>query len=207
MDQQIGHLLAHLKEVGLYDDALLVVTSDHGEEFQDHGGWTHGSTLYNELIRVPLIVKYPSTTAETSGRIDTPVSLVDLLPTAEDLLNARWPSDAFVGRSLLSTPHNTQARPLYAETSDKTSLRVAIHDRRKLIQKIDSDGHVIKEQVFDLDQDLREKQSLRPEEAFSESDLSSLRAWLAQSHASSPGSTAQLDEATLDELRSLGYVN
>ncbi len=58
-DAQVGRFLDFLVEQELYEDALIIVTSDHGEELGDHGGWWHGSTLYDEQIRVPLIVKYP----------------------------------------------------------------------------------------------------------------------------------------------------
>ncbi len=58
-DANLGVLLEFLRAEGLYDDALIIVTSDHGEELGDHGGWWHGTTLYDEQIRVPLVVKYP----------------------------------------------------------------------------------------------------------------------------------------------------
>ena len=55
----IAPLLKKLKDLGLYDNTLIILTSDHGEEFLDHGSWLHAHTLYNELIRVPLLIKYP----------------------------------------------------------------------------------------------------------------------------------------------------
>lgn len=58
-DVLLGRVVALLKEKGLYDRAMLAVLSDHGEEFHDHGSWEHGHTLYNELIKIPLVIKYP----------------------------------------------------------------------------------------------------------------------------------------------------
>ena len=58
-DDRIGRLMAALKDLGLYDDSLIVLTSDHGEEFWDHGGVDHGHSFYNELVSVPLIIKLP----------------------------------------------------------------------------------------------------------------------------------------------------
>jgi arylsulfatase A-like enzyme len=55
----VGNVVRFLKENGLYRDAMIVVLSDHGEEFYDHHSWEHGHTLYNELIKIPLLVKYP----------------------------------------------------------------------------------------------------------------------------------------------------
>jgi len=59
LDRYLGELFDGLKRLGLYDDTLIIVTGDHGEEFYDHGGWWHGQTLYDELIRVPLLLKLP----------------------------------------------------------------------------------------------------------------------------------------------------
>ena len=55
----LGNVVDFLKEKGIYEDAMLVVLSDHGEEFFDHHSWEHGHTLYNELIKIPLVIKYP----------------------------------------------------------------------------------------------------------------------------------------------------
>jgi arylsulfatase A-like enzyme len=59
VDQAVGELRRWLQDNNLYDDALIIFTSDHGEEFCDHGGWWHATSLYEELIHVPLIVKLP----------------------------------------------------------------------------------------------------------------------------------------------------
>ena len=73
-------LLRELKERGLYDRATIVFLSDHGEEFLDHGGWVHGHTLFDELVRVPLVVKYPAR-REAGRRVARQVQLLDVLPT------------------------------------------------------------------------------------------------------------------------------
>ena len=59
LDENFAKLLAKLRELGLYDDALIVLTADHGEEFHEHGGFWHGLTLYDEQIHVPLLIKWP----------------------------------------------------------------------------------------------------------------------------------------------------
>jgi hypothetical protein len=69
-----------LRQRGLYDGALVVFLSDHGEEFLEHGGWVHGHTLYDELVRVPLVVKYPGQ-RDAGRRVARQVQLVDVLPT------------------------------------------------------------------------------------------------------------------------------
>jgi len=60
MDTEIGKFLDWLKSEGLYDNTTIILTSDHGEEFLEHGGWWHGTTLYDEQLHVPLIVKLPN---------------------------------------------------------------------------------------------------------------------------------------------------
>ena len=79
-DHHFGQLIAALKERGLYDDMTIVITSDHGEEFMDHGGYWHGTTLYDEQVHVPLLVKLPG--GQRAGqRIAHWVESVDIMPT------------------------------------------------------------------------------------------------------------------------------
>jgi arylsulfatase A-like enzyme len=79
-DQEFGRFLSELKKRGLYDRALIVFMADHGEEFEDHGKWLHGRSVFDELVRVPLIVKFPSQ-KDGGRRIEQQVQTVDLLPT------------------------------------------------------------------------------------------------------------------------------
>lgn len=87
MDREIGRLLDDLKEKGLYGgpNDWLIITSDHGEEFFEHLQWGHGQNLYNEVIRVPLIVLGPN--VPEGQVIQTPVSLVDILPTLTEIVD------------------------------------------------------------------------------------------------------------------------
>jgi arylsulfatase A-like enzyme len=79
-DQEFGRFVRALRERGLYDRATIVFLADHGEELLDHGGWEHGHALYDELVRVPLVVKYPR--GRLAGRRGArQVQLVDVLPT------------------------------------------------------------------------------------------------------------------------------
>jgi arylsulfatase A-like enzyme len=83
-DDQLAQLVQALRESGLLDSSILIVLSDHGEEFYEHGQWQHDQ-LYEECLRVPLIVRLPG--GYGGGRqIDTPVALIDVLPTLLELL-------------------------------------------------------------------------------------------------------------------------
>jgi arylsulfatase A-like enzyme len=80
-DQEFGRFVRELRARGLYDRALIVFTADHGEEFLDHGQWTHGKSVFDELVHVPLVVKFPG--REGAGtRVAQQVQLVDIVPTA-----------------------------------------------------------------------------------------------------------------------------
>jgi len=84
----IGRLLAALKELGLYERSMIIVTSDHGEEFYEHQSWGHGQDLYEESLRVPLIIKFPDG-SPSAKRIRQPVRLIDIFPTIVDFLKLK----------------------------------------------------------------------------------------------------------------------
>jgi hypothetical protein len=74
-DRSFGILCRKLKWQGLFDDALIVLLADHGEEFLDHGGWEHGRSLYDEMLRVPLVFKWPG---QRKAAAESPAQLVDI---------------------------------------------------------------------------------------------------------------------------------
>ncbi len=94
-DREVGRLLDYI-ESKLARDTIIVFTADHGEEFKDHGGHYHGSTLFEEQVRVPLLIKVPGA---RPGRIKAPVSLVDIAPTVLKLLGVEPPTH-MVGQDL-----------------------------------------------------------------------------------------------------------
>jgi arylsulfatase A-like enzyme len=97
-DEQIGMVLDALRDLDLEDSTLVVFTSDHGEEFLDHGGFEHGHTLYAELTRVPLILRLPGVIEPR--RIAAIARHLDLAPTLCELTGIEPPA-GFAGRSLL----------------------------------------------------------------------------------------------------------
>lgn len=99
-DDEMGRLFASLRAENLLDPALILIHSDHGEEFLEHGGWQHGHSLYSEMVHVPLIVRLPGG-AGAGARIAEPVELVDLVPTVLDVLGAEVrPNVPWRGQSL-----------------------------------------------------------------------------------------------------------
>jgi arylsulfatase A-like enzyme len=78
-DHCLGAFVERLKRLGVYDKTLLVMTADHGEEFYDHKSWGHGHTVYQELLSVPLIVRYPGSIKPQHVR--ETASTIDVAPT------------------------------------------------------------------------------------------------------------------------------
>lgn len=84
-DHQFGKFIEYLKLKNIYNRSLIVFFSDHGEEFFDHKGWGHGHSLYNELIKIPLLIKFPDN-IHNGTRVKTNTCIVDLFPTLFDYL-------------------------------------------------------------------------------------------------------------------------
>lgn len=109
-DRYLGELFDRLKAQGLYDRSVIAVTADHGEEFHEHGGWWHGTTLYEEALHVPLIIKRPSEPLAGTVRTDLARSL-DIAPTLVAAAAAK-PAATYQGIDLFT---GTVTEPILAE--------------------------------------------------------------------------------------------
>jgi arylsulfatase A-like enzyme len=107
-DAAVGDLIAGLEERGLRKNTLIVFLSDHGEEFFDHGGFEHGHTLYNELLRVPLVFSLPGV-VPGGACVGTQVRLLDVMPTILDLAGVE-PESRLEGVSLRSLMHGRKVQ-------------------------------------------------------------------------------------------------
>ncbi len=118
-DAQVGRLLAALRDEEALDRTVVVATADHGEALGEHGESTHGYFLYRSTVRVPLAVRYPSR-VPAGTRVETPVDLTDVMPTALRLLGLSPGSLPLDGAALLPLPGDARgegASPVqYAET-------------------------------------------------------------------------------------------
>ena len=83
-DYRFGQFISFLKRQKIYRDSLIILLSDHGDEFFDHGGWEHGHSLYNELIKIPLLVKFPGN-RDAGREVNSLASITDILPTIMDI--------------------------------------------------------------------------------------------------------------------------
>ena len=208
-DASFGALVADLRERGLWGDLVVVVLADHGEEFYDHGGWTHGKTLYTEMLDTPLVLKMPG--IEGGRREAGIVQHVDLMPTLLELVGADIPG-GLQGRSflpLLTRPEDTWTARGVAHLDLRGRRGTSLLDPSwKLIQYVDGD-HEGYPELYDRRRDRGEKNNLAPERPELARFLASLR------EAEEKRAGAGLGAAAVDparqaeieaELRALGYI-
>ncbi|MEO8218169.1 MAG: sulfatase-like hydrolase/transferase [Acidobacteriota bacterium] len=148
-DAIVGEFLDHLRRIGVYDRALIVIMSDHGEGLYDHGEPEHGIFLYREVIHVPLFLKLPGQ-LRGGSKIENPVGLVDIFPTITTLLGVVAPS-GLAGRSLLDPAPPQPDRRLYSETLYPrihlgwSELRSLVDSRFQFIQAPRAELYAIRE--------------------------------------------------------------
>lgn len=204
VDEQLGRFRQALADRGLLDGSLVLLTSDHGEEFFEHGGFEHGHALWQELVHVPLVAWGPGVVA---GRDPSPASIVDLAPTVLEFAGlAPVPSTAGVTLwPSLSASGELPERTLYAEQNlYGTELKAAIRWPFKLIVSVESGGRFL----FDLEANPEERFVDLPEQQErAQSMLGELSRRVGEDLAAREGdSPVALDEETLEKLRSMGYV-
>ncbi len=101
VDQELGRLLDFLRASGQYDDTLIVVAGDHGEAFGEHGDYVHGHLAYEEVMHVPLLIKFPAGMAVPGGAMDALAQLTDIAPTVLHALGLGHLASDMQGVSLL----------------------------------------------------------------------------------------------------------
>jgi len=153
-DEFFGRFLAKLEALGLDENTIVVVTSDHGEEFQEHGSWGHGHSVYQELLGVPLLFRWPGA-IPADLRVDPVVSTMDIGPTVLEATGVPIPSD-FEGRSLLGFMRGDWPPAPYVAFSDFLDHRRVIRggDWKLIIR-----GNLT-QVIFDLGNDYWEQTEL-----------------------------------------------
>jgi arylsulfatase A-like enzyme/uncharacterized protein HemY len=203
-DEIVGRMVRFLKSHQLYDQATIILVSDHGMGLGDHGEWTHGLFVYEEALRVPLIIKAPGGRG-AGRRVDAVVQHIDLVPTILDLAKAPVPRN-LGGRSLVPVIDDSRALPprfVYSE-SLYARYRFGWGDLTSL-----TDGRLRfisapREELYDLALDPDERSNVvddRPEEA------ADLRAALVSLEATSElPEPAPVSVEDRQRLEALGYV-
>jgi arylsulfatase A-like enzyme/Flp pilus assembly protein TadD len=192
-DEIVGEFIASLKQQGIYDDALIIFLSDHGEGLGDHGEEEHGIFLYQETIRVPLIVKLPGNERANSASA-APVGLTDVFATV-----ARTVGAEASGISLFDPP---QPRRIYAE-----SLYPRIHlgwsELRSLVDETHQYIEAPKPELYDLASDPAEKSNIL---ASQRRVYAALRKEL-DALPRGESTTGKIDPEEAKKLAALGYLS
>ncbi len=205
-DRAFGELLDELEIRGLGDDTAVVHVSDHGEEFAEHGRWEHGLSLYEEVLRVPLVMRLPGVAPR---RVEAPAQHVDVLPTLLGYLGIEAPPTD--GRDLLSAGRRGDPPPDVYSHLDVDGHRAAavIRGRYKLVlPRSPSQG--TDPMLFDLDVDPGELEDLaadRPDVVERMLVLLAERNLAAAVESAEEIEDDQLDEDARRRLRALGYVD
>ena len=227
-DQWLGQLIKKLREKDLYDNTIIIFTSDHGEEFGDHGQTdfydSHGHSLYEEMLKVPLIIKLPY--QQYAGtRISKLSRLIDIMPTVLDLLSITPSENEMQGISLVPLwmkniflPPQTAYSEALAFQEEKKSLRT---DRYKLIISIDSNSvseygrkYIPKELVirefYDILEDPNEKNNLLnlPQNKGIVEMADEFEKNIRKHISGQTGRVEeiQLDKTVIEKLKGLGYI-
>jgi arylsulfatase A-like enzyme len=206
-DHHFWRLIAELKQRGLYESTLIILVSDHGEEFFDHGWWKHGKTLYEEQLAVPLIVRYPNGVG-AGTRVDQIAQHIDIYPTVLETAGIEVP-EALSGRSLTPSRSNAQAAPVEAVAYlnlDSILAESLTTDEGKLILH-HNDNLVLGRRLHDLATDRKEQSNLWSQRPILTGYLlSALRAYKLAHQERFSSERVALDEEIEERLKALGYM-
>ena len=226
LDDHLGKLFTRLKELNLYNNSMIILTSDHGEFFGEHDMWTHGYELYQEVLKVPLIIKYPASFPK-QGEYSKRVSLVDIMPTLLNFLGLPLSRecqgrDLFKGRSRvmaeiyrgtysgiydLFIDRYVKDRRFRKEGRLARQLKALYLDNYKYIKEYPGTAKS-RDELYNIEKDPAEVYNLidtRPEKA-KEMEVK-LTGWLnIDAPPTAAPQPAKFDKATEEGLRNLGYL-
>ncbi len=188
LDGYLQRLFDTMRSSGVYDRSIVAVTADHGEEFREHGGWWHGTALYDEQVHVPLIIKRAHE-AEPGRRRSDAARSIDIGPTLVAAAGLPIP-DAFQGIDLFQ---GTVAEPLLAEEDLEGNRLTSIRsgEWKLIIANADNPRGLPPTELFNLGDDPSERSNLaaRDNERVSEllAQLDQMRARIASHHGGAVG--------------------
>jgi arylsulfatase len=223
-DQELGRFLDELEARGLYDDAFIIVTADHGEAFYEHGNWQHGWTLYDEIVHVPLVIKWPG--GAFGGRIGAQVSQTDIFATVLHAAGVSPPHNRAMDLALFSGGAEPEGSRRYAYSEFASNpapgelpiKHVAIRSGTlKYIATFRTDDEAelslverLAEELYDLERDPEELHNLVDEQPSTvEGFRNGLSAYLDEARVFRDwrqGEAVIEDDAIREHLRSLGYI-
>jgi len=209
IDAYLGKLFACLKERDLYDHSLIIVTSDHGESFGEHGMVDHGNAPYEEEVHVPLIIRYPG--GRMNGSKAEATSLANIMPTVLDYLQIEHPDPTWLARVPKRNRVMAEVRPFKDRFGRSqggwVSRALYENEGMKVITQSVVTGQA---ELYDLSTDPCETRDLASQKrGLVERATNWLEVWYAEVVSRRPDhdETAQLSQGLVQKLRSIGYVN
>ncbi len=197
-DDMARKIISHLEKSGIAEEAVIAVTSDHGEAFNQHGRLFHNTTVFDEMVHIPFIIRFPSKYGIEPRRIDTQASLADMAPTLCRLFNLDI-SPAYLGRDLcpLILGGNIPYQPVYMENAHRTrGMRGCGY---KFIETREMPS------LFDLIKDPDEKMNVYTGYPVTRTYFQRLMAVYKSSNGRIPAS-GDIPQSVLDKLKTLGYI-
>ncbi len=214
LDYHLGALFDGLKERGLYDNTVIVFVSDHGEEFYDHGGWWHGMTLYEEQLRVPLLIKLPDGLHGGVANYDI-ARLVDIAPTMLHFASVSG-GEEMSGQTLYDLAGvftNATITYSFAENDFEGNLQQAVRslDAALILANEDNPRGVAPVEFYDMRDDPGQQENLAdaPEYADVMAQLKEVidRYWqMILENAPEPTDADAIDPYLQQQLEALGYL-
>ncbi|MDY7038032.1 MAG: sulfatase, partial [Thermodesulfobacteriota bacterium] len=210
IDFHLGKLIERLKDLGLYENTLIIITSDHGEVFGERNLFNHGVSVYQDQVYIPLLIKYPNDSQRCV--VDELVSVVDLMPTILDVLGDKIPKN-LPGKSLLKLGMGN-LRSLISETFPAGRL-IDFHPRFDRVERAIFLGKYKfisstagKKELYSLTKDPSEKKNIYQSDDVLSLELERrLARWLETTVAETDLSAkGKPDKETLDRLKTLGYI-
>jgi arylsulfatase A-like enzyme len=204
-NHHLRKLIEHSEGLGFLDNSIVIFVSDHGEEFFDHGQVLHGYTIYEEQLRVPLIIYIPERLPKMVKGI---TRHVDVLQTILELLHIQEPKH-LQGRSLLPQMNGQKVKkvPVFAQAQLRAVKTVQAQSARfenwKIIQHIIPEKHV---ELYNLQQDPEELQNCAVNETNRTRKMQNELAIFMKSLPDEQGEVVTLTPKEIEVLRSLGYI-
>jgi arylsulfatase A-like enzyme len=220
VDQYIGRLIEKTKQLGIYDDLMIVVVSDHGEHFQEHYRRfydCHGYDYYEEFIKVPIIIKYPGQSKRKV--LSPPVSLIDVVPTILDYYKINIPS--FIQGESLDKPYSKRktkyiiSEAISGPNTETKMIRLGHLKYMISMKKPGKPGRVNWEQIsrrrlYDMKSDPSEEKNLYWAPEFKNTCLNlekMLKAIIENSTSPfGPTKETKVDKEFIEHMKSLGYL-
>lgn len=214
LDHELGAFFAGLKERGLYDNSLIILTADHGEEFCEHGGWWHGQTLYQEQTHIPMMIKLPGNARGGTRNVYMARNL-DLAPTILQFAGLQ-PGNMMQGIPLLDANNNDangMVKYVYAENDFEGIVLQSVQtENAKVITANETNSRKLAPvEFYDLVQDPGEQKNLSGDPGYSavEQDLRAQRdkfLEICDEGTIDPAMATEVSTEVNEQLEALGYL-